>query len=58
MDRSICSSLNGVGTVINLNRLRDQRFQQKPLLHEESLYVVEDVEMVTALQGKHASLLV
>ena len=56
MDRSICSSLNGVGTVVNVNRLRDQRFQQMPLLPEESLYVVEDVEMDTASQGKHASL--
>ena len=27
-----------------------------PLLRDESLYMVEDVEMVTASQGKHASL--
>ena len=27
-----------------------------PLLRDESLYMVEDVEMVTASQGKYASL--
>ena len=51
MDRSICSSLNGVGTVGNVNGLSDQRVQQMPLLPEESLYVVEDVEMDTASEG-------
>ena len=44
MDRSISSSFNGVETVGNVNRLRDQRVQQMPLLPEKSLYMVEDVK--------------
>ena len=50
------SSFNGVGPIANVNRLMNERIQQMPLLLEESLYVVEDVEMDTGSQGNHVSL--
>ena len=50
------SSFNGVGPVVKVNRVRNQLIQQMPLVLEESLYVVEDVEMETASQGNHVSL--
>ena len=58
MDRSISSSFNGVETVGNVNRLRDQCIQQMPLLPEKSLYMVEDDKTATASVGKNPSLLV
>ena len=47
---------NDVGPVVKVNRVRNQLIQQMPLVLEESLYIVEDVEMETGSQGNHVSL--
>ena len=38
------SCVNGVGPIANVNKLMIEQIQQMPLILDELLYIVEDVE--------------